>query len=57
MKANVIIRMGASKFEAVVRNGETLTVFDLRRMNNKNQHVFRRELVKAFRISREEATA
>lgn len=53
MKARVIIRMGASKFTAAVRNGDTIHLYDLRRMQPKQVHEFRRELVKAFRISKE----
>jgi hypothetical protein len=53
MKARIIIRMGASKFTAAVRNGDQITLFDLRSMTNKNQHIFRRELVKAWRIGQE----
>ena len=48
-KANVIIRMGASKFEAVVRHEDRLLHFDLRKMTRKQEHTFRKELVIAFR--------
>jgi hypothetical protein len=57
MKARVIIRMGASKFTAAVRNDDQITLFDLRKMDRKNQHIFRRELVKAYRISQELSAA
>lgn len=49
MKNRITIRMGASKFTAAVNNGDSVTLFDLRKMTAKNQHVFRRELVKAWR--------
>jgi hypothetical protein len=54
MKNRITIRMGASKFTATVRNGDNVVIFDLRRMTPRNQHVFRREMVKAFRISQQE---
>jgi hypothetical protein len=47
--------MGAGRFEAVVRNGDNIILFDLNKMQRKEQHIFRRELVKAFRLSTEEA--
>jgi hypothetical protein len=55
MKANVIIRMGAGRFEAAVRNGDNIILFDLNKMDKREQHVFRRELVQAFRVSQEQA--
>lgn len=48
-KANVVIRMGASKWEAVVRSGDSFVAFDLYHMSDKGRHEFRRELTKAFR--------
>lgn len=48
-KANVVIRMGASRWYAVVRVGDAFTVFDLHKMSDKGVHEFRRELTKAFR--------
>jgi hypothetical protein len=54
MKPNIIIRMGAPYFDARVRGADGKFVhFNLRRLDKKAQHQFRRELVKAFRISRE----
>lgn len=52
-QANIIIHYGASTWTAKVRgaDGEFVT-FDLRAMGRKEQHVFRRELTKAFRESR-----
>lgn len=48
-KPRITIRMGASKFTATLNLGDRVSVFDLRKMTPKNQHVFRRELVKAWR--------
>jgi hypothetical protein len=48
-KANIVIRMGASKFEATVRNGDKVYLYDLRRMTKKQEHDFRVELVAQFR--------
>lgn len=54
MKQNgIIIRMGAGKFDVIVRAQDSIRVFDVRHMNRDEEHVFRRELVKQFRISRE----
>lgn len=56
MKANIIIRMGAPYFDARVRGADGNYVhFNLRTMDKKSQHQFRRELVKAFRIAGETA--
>jgi hypothetical protein len=52
-KPGITIRMGASKFDVVVRTKEYIRVFDMRRMNRKEEHVFRRELVRQFKESRE----
>ncbi len=48
MKERIIIRMGASKFDALVRVGDELKLYDLRAMQPRDQHNFRRTLVKAF---------
>lgn len=54
-KANIIIRMGAAHYDARVRGADGEFVhFDLSRMDKKARHVFRRELVKAFRIAGEQ---
>lgn len=53
MKSAITIRMGASRFDAIVRVGESIRVYDIRNMNKHQEHDFRRELVKQFRISRE----
>jgi hypothetical protein len=54
MKSNIIIRMGAGKFTADVRGADGNAVhFNIGKMKPQAQHQFRRELVKAFRISRE----
>lgn len=53
MKANIIIRMGAGKFTVDVRGkGNEIVTFDMNKMERKQQHIFRRELTKAFRESR-----
>jgi hypothetical protein len=52
-KPNVIIRMGAGKFEASVRSPEGIVVFDLREMSPKDERIFRTTLVRAFKESRE----
>lgn len=53
-KPNIIIRMGAPYFDARVRGADGNFVhFNLRKLDKRAQHEFRRELVKAFRISRE----
>ena len=50
MKPNIIIHMGASTWTAKVRGGDgKFVTFDIGRMDGKQQHTFRRELVKAFR--------
>jgi hypothetical protein len=49
MKQGITIRMGASRFDAVVRTADTIRVFDLRQMNRKEEHNFRRELVRQFK--------
>lgn len=49
LKPNVIIRMGASKFEAVVRHKDQVLLFDLRKMSRRDENTFRKELVFAFR--------
>lgn len=58
--SNIIIRMGASKFTADVRGADgTFVHFNLNKLakdpkaNARALHNFRRELTKAFRISRE----
>jgi hypothetical protein len=49
-KSNIIIHMGASVWTAKVRGADGKFVeFNLRAMDGKQQHNFRRELVKAFR--------
>lgn len=54
MKANIVIRMGASKFTADVRGADgNMVSFDINNMDKKAQHQFRVELVKAFRIAGE----
>ena len=56
MKPNIIIRMGAAYYDARVRGADgNYTHFNLRKLDKKQQHVFRRELVKAFRIAKEAA--
>lgn len=50
MKTNIIIHMGASAWTAKVRGADgNFVTFDIRAMDGKQQHTFRRELVKAFR--------
>lgn len=47
---NIVVHMGASTWTANVRGADGKFVeFDLRAMDGKQQHNFRRELVKAFR--------
>jgi hypothetical protein len=49
-KTNIVIHMGASVWTANVRGADGKFVeFNLRNMDGKQQHNFRRELVKAFR--------
>ena len=52
MRHNVTIHMGASRFDAHVRNGDDVVTFDLFRMKKPERDKFRVELVKAFRESR-----
>lgn len=52
-KSGITIRMGASRFDVVVRTPETIRVFDIRRMSRKDEHAFRKMLVFKFRESRE----
>jgi hypothetical protein len=51
-KFNVLIHMGASKFDVTVKNaaGENVT-FDLHGMNKDERRNFHREFMKAYRAS------
>lgn len=52
-RPNIVIHMGAGVFDAQVRGADGQMIhFDIRNMEPKNQHRFRRELVKAFREAR-----
>lgn len=46
---NIVIHMGASTFTADVRHKDKVVRFDIRSMDHKAEHEFRRELVKQFR--------
>jgi hypothetical protein len=49
-RANIVIRMGASKFTVDVRAKDgSMINFDMNKMNRKQQNHFRKELVVAFR--------
>lgn len=53
MKPNVIIRLGASFWDARVRNAAGDFVrFDFRRMEKKERSTFHREFMNAFRSAR-----
>lgn len=50
MNNRITIKMGASRFDATVRGPDgTPVYFDLRRMSEKEGHIFRRTLVSEFR--------
>jgi hypothetical protein len=51
MKNRITIHMGASTFTADVKTDNGVTHFNINDMEPRNQHRFRRELVKAFRDS------
>ncbi len=53
MKAGITIRMGASRFDVIVRANGTIRVFDIRHMTRKEEHNFRRELVRQYREASE----
>lgn len=49
-QSNIIIRMGAPYFDAIVRGADgKMVTFNLRKMQNRDQGTFIKELVKAFR--------
>jgi hypothetical protein len=53
-KANIIIRMGATNWDARVRSASgDMVRFDLRAMEKKERSVFHRELMNAFRATQQ----
>ncbi len=52
MKNNVIIKMGASRFDVIVKgaDGQPVT-FDLYRMSKDQRREFSREFMKAYRAA------
>ncbi len=52
MKQGITIRMGASRFDVVVRSPDSVRVFDMRRMNKNQEHDFRVQLVRQFKETR-----
>ncbi len=52
MKNNVIIKMGASRFDVIVKgaDGQPVT-FDLYRMSKDQRREFQREFMKAYRAA------
>lgn len=55
MKNRITIRYGAGVFEAAVNLGDRVKVYDIRSMNKKQEHAFRKELVAQFREAGEVA--
>jgi hypothetical protein len=52
VKSNVIIKMGASRFDVIVKgaDGQPVT-FDLYRMSKDQRREFHREFMKAYRAA------
>jgi hypothetical protein len=51
-KPNIIIKMGAPRWEVQVRVGNEYVSFDMRKMTGKQKSEFHREFMNAFRESR-----
>lgn len=50
MKSNVIIKMGASRWDVIVKGADGLpVVFDLYNMDKDQRRQFHREFMKAYR--------
>lgn len=49
MKNRITIRMGADRFDAVINLGHSIMVYDLSRLNKKQEKAFRVELVAQWR--------
>jgi hypothetical protein len=53
VKTGIKIHMGASTFTAVVKSKHGTLFFDLNQMNKKEYHEFHKQLVRAWKESRE----
>jgi hypothetical protein len=54
MKAGITIRMGAGKWTVTARTADGHEhIYDMNRMNRREQHAFRTELVRQFRVANE----
>jgi hypothetical protein len=49
VKNRITIRMGASRFDAVINLGDRIMVYDLKNLSKKQEKDFRVELVAQFR--------